>query len=53
MLAEELAKYPVKPRKRYNDNSADYAEETPRPKKKSQHGSTNTYLGMELLPVQI
>jgi hypothetical protein len=53
MLAEELTKHSVTPRKRYNDNSADYAEETPRPKKKSQHGSTNTYLGMELLPVQI
>jgi hypothetical protein len=47
MLREELAKHPATPRKRYSDN---YAEEE---RRKPQYRSNNTYLGMELLPVQV
>jgi hypothetical protein len=47
LLAEELAKYPVKPPRRYNENY----EEKPRTKKKVKNG--DTYLGMELLPAQV
>ena len=51
MLAEELAKYPVTPRKRYDNYDNNY-EEAPR-KKKPQYRNTNSYMGMELLPVQV
>jgi hypothetical protein len=53
MLRDELAKYPITPRKRYNyNNEGDYSQEESKPRQKARNNG-NTYLGMELLPVQV